>query len=141
MTSPVSLSSALTSPTASTFSTTLNIGEEANAGAALVLSSLIVTVASDGFPFVTPAGSVPKESLTLSPSSSAVSSVALSVKLFSVSVAPKVTFPGTPDQSSPVSPCAVAPSPPSAVTGTVTSRPGAPSSRTATATVPPSSTE
>ena len=67
--------------------------------------------------------------------------VAASVKLCSVSVAPNVTFSGTPDQSAPVSPCAVAPSAAVAVTGTVTSRPGAPESDTVTSTVAPSSTE
>ena len=103
--------------------------------------STIVTVAWDGVPAVTPAGSVPKVSATLSPGSASVSSVAASVKVCSVSVAPKVTLSGTPDQSAPVSPGGVAPPAPAAETGTVTSRPGAASSCTVTATVPPSSTE
>ena len=58
-----------------------------------------------------------------------------------MSVAPKVTLSGTPDQSAPVSPGGVAPPAPAAETGTVTSRPGAASSCTVTSTVPPSSTE
>ena len=104
-------------------------------------ASTIVTVASDGVPAVTPAGSVPKVSATLSPGSASVSSVAASVKVCSVSVAPKVTLSGTPDQSAPVSPGGVAPPAPAAETGTTTSRPGAASSCTVTSTVPPSSTE
>ena len=103
-------------------------------------SSPIVTVASVTVPASTPGGSVPKVSTTLSPSSSNMSWVAVSVKVCAVEVAPKVTVSGTPDQSSPVSPCAVAPPAATAATGTVTSRPGAPESDTVTSTVAPSST-
>ena len=138
VTSPVAAADSVTVkftglPSAASAFATLSVGSTS--------LSTIVTVASDGVPAVTPAGSVPKESATLSPASTSVSSVAASVKVCSVSVAPKVTFSGTPDQSGPVSPGGVAPPAPAAETGTVTSRPGAASSCTVTSTVPPSSTE
>ena len=48
-------------------------------------------------PAAVPGGSVPKPSRTLSPSSSAVSSSAVTVIVFAVSAAPKVTDAGTPE--------------------------------------------
>ena len=60
-------------------------------------SSVMVTVDAAIIPAVTPSGSVPKVSFTLSSSSSTSSAVALKVKLFSVSVAAKVRLSGTPE--------------------------------------------
>ena len=60
-------------------------------------SSAMLTVDSDVVPAVTPSGSVPKPSFTLSPSSSTVSAVAEKVKDLDVSVAPNVTLAGTPE--------------------------------------------
>ena len=48
-------------------------------------------------PSVIPVGSVPKVSLTDSPSSSTVSGVAVKVKVFSVSPELKTTLAGTPE--------------------------------------------
>ena len=59
--------------------------------------SVMDTTVSSTVPSETPAGSVPKVSSTDSSSSSMLSSVALKVKDFSVSVAEKVTFGGTPE--------------------------------------------
>ena len=59
-------------------------------------SSLIDTVVSAGLPALTPAGSVPKPSFTLSPSSSTVSSVAVNVMLCSLSPLSNVTLASTP---------------------------------------------
>ena len=47
-------------------------------------------------PAETPVGKIPNPSLTLSPSSLLESSVAVNVKVFSVSVAPKMRLAGTP---------------------------------------------
>ena len=58
---------------------------------------MIDTVASPVVPAVTPAGSVPKPSLTDSPASTAVSCVAVKVISFSVSPLSKVTLAGTPE--------------------------------------------
>ena len=53
-------------------------------------SSLMETVVSGTLPLDTPAGrALPKVSLTLSPSSSTVSWVAVKVKVFSMSVGPR----------------------------------------------------
>ena len=57
---------------------------------------LILTVASSVVPAVTLSGRVLKESFTLSPLSSKLSSTALKVKVFSVSPAENVTLAGTP---------------------------------------------
>ena len=48
-------------------------------------------------PAAVPGGSAPKPSSTLSPSSSALSSVAVTVIVFAVSAGPKVTETGTPE--------------------------------------------
>ena len=58
---------------------------------------MIDTVASSMLPALTPVGSVPKVSLTLSSSSSRSSSVAVKVKDFSVSPLLKVRSAGTPE--------------------------------------------
>ena len=60
---------------------------------------MIETVVEVAWPLVavTPFGSVPKVSFTLSPSSSSVSSMAVNVIVRDVSVAPKVTLAGTPE--------------------------------------------
>ena len=60
-------------------------------------SSVMLTALVAGVPALTPSGSVPKLSLTLSPSSSTVSVSAVNVKVFSVSPLPKVTLGGTPE--------------------------------------------
>ena len=62
-----------------------------------VSSSVMATVAWFGEPAVTPSsGIVPKPSSTLSLSSSTVSCVAVTVKVFDVSPELKTTVPGTP---------------------------------------------
>ena len=55
-------------------------------------------------PELTRVGSVPKASLTFSPSSSTVSSVAMKVMLFSVSPLLKVRLLGTPEKSDALAP-------------------------------------
>ena len=60
-------------------------------------SSVMETVVSLGVPTVTPLGSVPKPRATVSPSSSAESSVAVNVNVFDVSPAANVTLAGTPE--------------------------------------------
>ena len=57
----------------------------------------MVTVVVEVVPAVTPVGGVPKPSATVSPSSSAVSSVAAKVMVFNVSRLAKVTLAGTPE--------------------------------------------
>ena len=59
-------------------------------------SSVRLIVAADGLPAEMPVGSGPNPSVTLSRSSSSPSSVAVTVKVCRVSLAPKVTLPGTP---------------------------------------------
>ena len=60
-------------------------------------SSSIDTVAVDGAPSATPAGSVPNDSSTLSLSSSSPSSAAANVKVALVSPDANVTLAGTPE--------------------------------------------
>ena len=60
-------------------------------------SSVMLTVVSVGVPALTPAGRGPKVSFTLSPSSLALSWVALKVKVFAVSPDANVTLEGTPE--------------------------------------------
>ena len=60
-------------------------------------SSVMLTVVSSGAPRSTPGGLAPKESFTLSPSSSVVSCVAENEKVFSVSPLLNVTLVGTPE--------------------------------------------
>ena len=60
-------------------------------------SSVMETTVSLVVPSVTPVGSVPKVSLTDSPSSSTESDAAVKVKDFSVSPELKVTLAGTPE--------------------------------------------
>ena len=57
----------------------------------------MLTVVSLGEPSLILAGSVPKASSTLSPSSSAVSAVAAKSKVLDVSPASNVTLAGTPE--------------------------------------------
>ena len=57
----------------------------------------MLTVVSFGEPALTLAGSVPNPSLTLSPSSSTASAVAVKSKVFEVSPELKVTVAGTPE--------------------------------------------
>ena len=59
--------------------------------------SVMVTVVVEVVPADTPVGGVPKPSATVSPSSSAVSSVAAKVNVFDVSPLAKVTLAGTPE--------------------------------------------
>ena len=59
--------------------------------------SVMETTVSLAVPGVTPVGSDPNVSFTLSSSSSIVSSVALKLKVFSVSPSLKVTSAGTPE--------------------------------------------
>ena len=58
---------------------------------------MILTVASSVVPALTLSGRIPKESFTLSPPSSKLSSTAVKVKVFSVSPAENVTLAGTPE--------------------------------------------
>ena len=60
-------------------------------------SSVMLTVVSSVAPAVTPVGSAPKASFTLSPSSSTASAVAVKSKVFEVSPELKVTLAGTPE--------------------------------------------
>ena len=60
-------------------------------------SSVMFTVVVAGEPALTPVGSVPKLSFTLSPSSSTVSSVAVNVNVFDVSPLANDTLAGTPE--------------------------------------------
>ena len=60
-------------------------------------SSVMLTVVWVVVPVCTVAGSVPKVSRTLSPSSSTVSCVAVKVNAFEVSPALNITFAGTPE--------------------------------------------
>ena len=64
----------------------------------------MLTVAALLVPELTRVGSVPKASLTFSPSSSTVSSVAMKVMLFSVSPLLKVRLLGTPEKSDALAP-------------------------------------
>ena len=96
--------------------------------------SVMLTVDVLVVPAVTRAGSVPKASLTRSPSSLTVSSVAVKVNVFDVSPLSKVTLAGM--LKSP----AVAPFCPVPASGIVTVRSGSALSLTVTVTSPPSST-
>ena len=60
-------------------------------------SSVMATVVSSTLPALTPIGSGPTASFTLSPSSSTSSAVALKVKVFAVSPLLKVRLAGTPE--------------------------------------------
>ena len=57
----------------------------------------MLTAVSSVAPALTPVGSAPKASFTLSPSSSSVSAVAAKSKVLDVSPALKVTLAGTPE--------------------------------------------
>ena len=78
-----------------TFRVTMGIliGESESAGSSL---SDMVTIVSLVAPPLTPGGRLPNVSFTLSPLSAALSSMAVRVKLFSVSTLSKVTLSGTP---------------------------------------------
>ena len=98
--------------------------------------SVMVTVVVEVVPAVTPVGrDAPKPRATVSPSSSAESSVAAKVMVFEVSPAAKVTLAGTPEKSA-----ASAPSPAVSVIGITTVRSGSWLSLTSTETVEPSVT-
>ena len=113
----------------------VNVGapkETVTAGSSL---SVMLTVVVEVVPAVTPLGGVPKPSATVSPSSSAVSSVAAKVMIFDVSPLSEGHVAGTPEKSA-----ASAPSPGVAVIGITTVRSGSASSLTSTSTLEPSVT-